>query len=113
MRSTAQKLSSLVLILVAMGLIVSCGNSLRQQLLEQNPDWPQKYVKAIKQGNISKGMTRDMVKAAWGHPKKNSEASGPSYSDKWVYETADQTSYSATYVYFDNEGKVVKVDTPD
>lgn len=89
--------------------LLSCGTTLRQQLLDQHPEWPPKYVEMIKNGNITTGMTKDMVKAAWGKPQMNSSVTESSYSQQWVYETASTDSYSSTYVYF-RDGKVVSIE---
>lgn len=40
----------------------------RNAMIDANPQWPEKYVKEIKQGRINIGMTPKMVKAAYGNP---------------------------------------------
>ena len=42
----------------------------RESLLEQHHTWPANFVTLIKQGQIAKGMTKDMVKASLGDPAK-------------------------------------------
>lgn len=98
--------SGIIILLIT--LVTACGPSLREQLLEENPEWQDKYVKMIKNGNITEGMTKDMVMAAWGKPQRNSEVTEASYSRQWVYETASTDSYKSVFVFFKN-GKVVKI----
>lgn len=99
-----------VLLLISIFLLLSCSYTLREELLEEHPEWSEKHVKMIEEGNITEGMSKDMVLAAWGHPKRDSEVAEPSFSYRWVYETATPRSYSSTYVYF-KDGKVVKIDS--
>jgi len=40
----------------------------RQELVAAHPEWPPAILGAVASGVICAGMSREMVRAAWGHP---------------------------------------------
>lgn len=86
------------------GLMSSC-NLQRQQLIEEH-NWSSVTVSDIEAGVVRIGMTKDMVRAAWGTPINiNYTVTQRSSTEQWVY----QRLYSYAYVYFDDSGKVTTI----
>lgn len=73
----------------------------REEMLVQHPEWEADQVELIRKGYLSRGMTTDQVKAAWGHYCYTCPGTTKgSWGESWEYETQ--------IVFFDQEGKLVR-----
>ncbi len=94
----------LVFLLIA-GVATGCAMQ-REQLIAENPQWPPELVTMINQGQIKRGMGKDMVLAAWGNP---CHVMNNSWDSMWTYEgdfAGDEYLCDGTSVFFDNDGFV-------
>jgi hypothetical protein len=94
---------SLILLLTT---LVACENAptRREELLVQYPDWNSKTIKLIRDGKIFIGMTKDQVRASWGrHCLTCQGTTEGTWGESWEYATQ--------VVFFDSEGKVVRLAT--
>lgn len=91
-----------------------CGAGDRASALDIKPPKPltedeQRILSAMAAGKVTRGMTRQQVRSAWGRPTKINETVG-SYGvhEQWVYDRGD---FRAQYVYLEN-GIVTSIQSP-
>lgn len=77
-----------LIVLILMLLIIGCVGPQRQV----DSSWPQNYQELVKKGKIQIGMTRKMVRAAWGAPRRIY------VSEKW-----ERWTYTGINLYFEDE----------
>lgn len=70
-------------------ILFSCGSiqNLQDKIISEHPEWSIKEVEKIRNGEIDLGMTKEMVKAAWGKPRYINETDSQ-YTGKvtaWSY----------------------------
>lgn len=66
---------------------VSYRERQREEILAQHPKWPRKYVKIINEGRIEKGMSKEMIRAAWGDPVNTVVNDKEKGITKWEFGT--------------------------
>ena len=82
--------------------------SFKEEYLENNPDLSPEIKKAILNGNVLIGMTRDQVRASRGTPHKiNKRTSAYGITEQWVMHSAnprydDLKGKEYGYIYFEN-----------
>jgi len=70
--------------------------SLRQKLLNENPQWSKEIKNTIKAEKIKMGMTSNQAMASWGYPDRINESIGSWGKDEqWIYN-------DRYYLYFRN-----------
>lgn len=86
--------------------LIACENAptRREDLLVQHPEWDAKTVNIIRDGKVVMGMSKEQVRAAWGRACFSCQGTtkGP-WGESWEYSTQ--------VVFFDIEGKVVRLAT--
>ncbi len=92
------------LIILSLLIVLSgCENPAvrRDKLVAQNPGWDAMTVSLIQEGKISKGMTKDQVRAAWGrHCYSCTGTTKSAHGSSWEYTTQ--------VVFFNLDGKVLR-----
>lgn len=86
--------------------LAACENApVRQEkLLAQHPEWDSKTTAVIRDGKVTKGMTKQQVRAAWGrHCLTCQGTTKGAWGNSWEYPTQ--------VVFFDAEGKVFRLAT--
>lgn len=72
----------------------------RTQFVNNNPGLSEANKERILNGNISIGMTKDMVRASWGEPNDINRTLRANYTrEQWIY---GRTS-NRKYIYFEND----------
>jgi hypothetical protein len=76
------------------------GKDSRSLYITEHPEVPTKYANAIMVGEVLVGMSRDMVRAAWGDPTRlerlNNNSKG---EERWIYGNY-LASATVTHLYF-------------
>ena len=68
----------------------------RWRFVEDNPNIPTKFKKAIKEGKLMLGMSKAMAVAIWGRPNDINRTVGSwGVHEQWIY--------GGTYIYFKND----------
>lgn len=76
-------------------LIIEKNVKRRKKFINDNPDIPEKYKKAIDDGKVLLGMSADMVRASWGESEKINRSVGNwGVHEQWIY--------GSKYLYFEN-----------
>lgn len=86
--------------------LTACENAptRREDLLVQHPEWDEMTVNIIRDGKVTKGMSKEQVRAAWGrHCLTCQGTTTGMWGESWEYATQ--------VVFFDIEGKVVRLAT--
>jgi hypothetical protein len=99
----------LPLILVAAGCTSQggVGKDSRSLYVTEHPEVPQKYATAILTGEVLVGMSRDMVRAAWGDPTRMEKLAGnPKGDERWIYGNY-LTSATVTHLYLKGDQLVL------
>jgi hypothetical protein len=95
-------------IALAAVLLCGCANKTadREHYLANNQT---QHADDIRKGMITKGMTKDEVRAAWGKPCGHCIGTrSASWGDTWEYNIfGSSRPGSGTYVYFNPEGRVI------
>lgn len=73
----------------------------RHQLLANNPQWDESIRGYIKEGMISKGMTEEQVKGAWGDPCYSCEGTT-------LIGKTKSLDYSTRIIFFNEQGRVTE-----
>ncbi|MDP8215023.1 MAG: hypothetical protein RAO92_06295 [Candidatus Euphemobacter frigidus] len=62
----------LMTLVIPLLLLLACASAQerRQDYVDEHPELPQKIASAIMEGSITKEMSKDEVRAAWGEPKR-------------------------------------------
>ena len=83
------------------------GKDTRSLYVTEHPEVPQKYTTAILAGEVLVGMSRDMVRAAWGDPTRLEKLAGnPKGEERWIYGNY-LTSATVTHLYFKGDQLVL------
>ncbi|HKJ94857.1 MAG TPA: hypothetical protein VKA32_04430 [Gammaproteobacteria bacterium] len=78
----------------------------RAAYVKKHPEIPDRYKKAIKDGQIMEGMSKDEVRASWGDPCGLCYGTtSNSWGDSWEYGIPNSAS-TGQIVYFDPSGSV-------
>lgn len=76
------------------------GKDTRSLYVTEHPEMPRKYADAILAGQVVVGMSRDMVRAAWGEPTRLEKLNDhPKGDEKWIYGNY-LASPTVTHLYF-------------
>lgn len=85
-------------------LLIACESPpvRREKLLAENgSNWTEEIKALIRKGYLAKGMGKDQVKAAWGHPCYScTGTTDGKWGAAWEYQTQ--------IVFFNQQGKVVR-----
>lgn len=73
----------------------------REEYIAQHPEWDSQMVQLIKSGMISKGMTREQVRAAWGRHCYTCQGTK---SGTW----GESLEFMTQVVFFDTNGLVTR-----
>lgn len=96
------------IILFAMLVISGCGvmqDAQRQEYIENTKTLSPTIRTAISNRQVSKGMTKNDVRASWGNP---SEVQNSSWGDTWIYKNYRGRTLGTrfSFVYFNNNSTV-------
>jgi hypothetical protein len=100
------QIKTLIMLIILSILSVACAPSLketRENYVKAHPNLSQEAKEAILKGEAVIGMTEDDVKASCGTPNIVKPGAGE------AKEICDYWGYKRYKVYFDKDGKVIKV----
>jgi len=86
---------------------VDQGAMKRSLYVDQHPELPATVADAIKEGQITVGMTQEMVQVAWGKPVRADKVSEVDAVSEWTYGNVFMGG-NITNLYFDTAGLLVR-----
>ena len=102
---------ALVAMLAVFGLAgcasTDSGAAKRSLYLEQHPELPTVMAEAIRDGQITVGMTQEMVQVAWGKPVRVEQLAKGEAASHWIYGNYF-VGGNITSLYFDTAGLLVR-----
>jgi outer membrane protein assembly factor BamE (lipoprotein component of BamABCDE complex) len=86
---------------------VDQGAMKRSLFVDQHPELPSTMADAIRDGQITVGMTQEMVQVAWGKPVRTVEVQQVDAVSEWTYGNYFMGG-NITNLYFDPAGLLVR-----
>ncbi len=86
---------------------VDQGAMKRSLYVDQHPELPAPMADAIREGQISVGMTQEMVQVAWGKPVRTQPVTQVDAVSEWTYGNYFMGG-NITSLYFDMAGLLVR-----
>jgi hypothetical protein len=110
---TMRQILTLSLVALVAAFALSACSSLdqgamkRAMYVDQHPELPATMADAIRDGQITVGMTQEMVQVAWGKPVRTEQLSKGDAASQWSYGNVFLGG-NITSLYFDMAGLLVR-----
>ena len=92
-----------ILLALVIMILTACETApvRREDYIAEHPEWNSEMVKLIQAGMISKGMTKEQVRAAWGRHCYTCQGTK---SGEW----GESLEFITQIVFFDTNGRVTR-----